>query len=328
LHSHLDERGLARDEERMADLHVTLGPSARGAFCSAFDAAQRSIDVEFLSISDSAMVDGLNRAAARGVAVTVHVEGDPDRYNHAAAHVPRAECVQKTIDAYAKLFDAGVRVVAKADPFVLEHAKAAVIDGARSLFATANANPRGFNCPGEVCVEDDAARDVSVIRDAIAGRAGASERVVAGPNALTFDRVQELLRSPHDARIATEDLSDWRILHELVARRSAGLHDEVLVNRESPRSATAKHALRELTAGGVSVQWLAGTWMHEKYVDVGDRIYVGSANLTWPGLNTSHEVGIVAPAADFGDGAAALRADFDRMWSAAQPVQTERSITM
>ncbi len=299
----------------MADLHVALGPSARGAFCSAFDAAQRSIEVEFFSISDPAIVDGLNRAAARGVAVTVHVEGDPDRYDHGTAI--STKCVQETIRKYAARFEPCVRVVVAADPFVLEHAKAAVIDGARSLFATANANPKGFNCPGEVCVEDDAARDVSVIRDAIAGRAGASERVVAGPNALTFDRVQALLRSPHDARIATEDLSDWRIVHELVTRRSAGLHDEVLVNRESLRSATAKHALRELTAAGVAVRSLAG--MHEKYVDVGDRIYVGSANLTWPGLNMSHEVGIVASAADFGDGAAALRADFDRMWSAAQP---------
>ena len=39
--------------------------------------------------------------------------------------------------------------------------------------------------------------------------------------------------------------------------------------------------------------------MHEKYVDAGDRIYIGSANLTRNGLDEGCELGLVAAAADF-----------------------------
>ena len=60
--------------------------------------------------------------------------------------------------------------------------------------------------------------------------------------------------------------------------------------------------------------------MHEKYIDAGARLYVGSANLTRDGIDEAHEVGIIANAADFEDGAASLRSYFDSMWRSARPV--------
>jgi HKD family nuclease len=119
-----------------------------------------------------------------------------------------------------------------------------------------------------------------------------------------------------DERIAMEDLSDRQVVGALIERRLRGFHDEVLVKCE--RNATS--SLLRLHAAGVDVRALLNTHLHEKYVDAGDRIYIGSTNLTRNGLDESREIGLVANAADFGDGADALRADFDRMWRSAQPV--------
>ncbi|HXM18403.1 MAG TPA: phospholipase D-like domain-containing protein [Candidatus Tumulicola sp.] len=304
----------------MGYLHVALGGAARDAFCSAFDGAKRSIDAEFFSIRDPSLVQGLNRAAARGVDVTVHVEGDPDRYGHRGAHEPKPRCVLRTTKLYSNLFDPRVHVIVESDAKVLEHSKAVVIDDARALLATANANDDGFRCPGEVCVEDDAAVDVAAVKDAIAGRPGNSSRIVAGPSEHSRDRIARLLGCAHDLRIASEDLSDPQIVNELAARRAAGLHDEVLVKREGRETWPEKRALSELSAAGVSVRSLGETFMHDKYIDTGDEIYVGSANLTRNGLDEAREIGIIAPSADFGEGAVTLRADFDRMWPLAQPV--------
>jgi phosphatidylserine/phosphatidylglycerophosphate/cardiolipin synthase-like enzyme len=64
--------------------------------------------------------------------------------------------------------------------------------------------------------------------------------------------------------------------------------------------------------------------MHEKFIDDGGHIYVGSANLTGNGLDVGYEIGVVARASDFAGDAALLRADFDAMWDAAMPCEAPR----
>jgi len=70
-----------------------------------------------------------------------------------------------------------------------------------------------------------------------------------------------------------------------------------------------------LIKAGVDVRSPRAGYMHEKLVDDGEQVYVGSANLTRNGIDESYEVGVVADSSDFTDGGAALRADFDRRWS-------------
>ena len=304
----------------MPDLRVALGVEARGAFCAAFDHAQRTIDAEFFSIRDPSLISQLNAAAQRGVAVTVHVEGDADRYKHKGDHIPKRSHVQKTAQLYSHLFDPRVNVIVENDAQRLEHGKAAAIDDRLALLATANANAEGFACPGEVCVLDDAQPDVAAVRDAIRNEPRISERIIAGPAAPVRERIEQLLHSQHDLRIAVEDLSDRRVIDEIIARRDSGKHDEVIVKREPRSTRAGRLSLLELSSAGVATRSIGQTFMHDKYIDTGDSIYVGSANLTRNGLDEAREIGIIAPAADFGTGAAAMRADFDRMWSLAQPV--------
>lgn len=301
----------------MASLTVSLGAAARSTLCTAFADARHSIDAQFYSIGDAAVIDSLNRAAQRGVDVTVHVEGDRGRYQHRGSHEPVDAHVRSEASLYARSFDARVHWIVEADPLVLEHAKAAVVDGARAFVATANPNDDGFAQPGQVLVEDDTADDVAAVHDAIEGKASQSPRIVTGPDGEARRRIASLLDADAPERIAVEDLSDSDVIAALVARRRRGLRDEVLVKCER---STPLLPLGRLAASGVAVRTLAGAHLHDKYIDTGDQIYVGSANLTRNGLDQAREIGIVALASDFNDGGQALRAEFDRMWSQATPV--------
>jgi len=295
----------------VADLQVTLGAASRAVLCDAITGAHSSIDAQFYSLGDRAVIDVLNAAAKRGVSVTLHVEGDRGRYGHHGPHVPNTDHVRATAAAYASFLDNHIHLVVEGDAGVLEHAKAAVVDGQRAFIATANPNTDGFTSPGQVVVEDDEPVDVAAVQDAIDGKSALSSRVVSGPSAQSRERIAQLLAAPCDERIAVEDLSDTAIMSALIERRAQGSHDEVLVKCEGAPAPQ----MRDLAAAGVDIRALPRAHLHEKYVDAGDRIYIGSANLTRNGLDEAREIGVVAPASDFGSGAVALRADFDAMWS-------------
>jgi phosphatidylserine/phosphatidylglycerophosphate/cardiolipin synthase-like enzyme len=91
----------------------------------------------------------------------------------------------------------------------------------------------------------------------------------------------------------------------------------VLVGNLSSKHAIA--TIKALRTAGVAVRVLTKQYMHEKYVDAGSLVYVGSANLSRYGLDCAYEVGIVADAEELGPGAVALRERFDALWSGAVP---------
>ena len=201
---------------------------------------------------------------------------------------------------------------------MLVHGKAAVVDEHTAFVSTANPTKCGFESPGEVLLSVDSARDVAAVEASIAGApAGAGDYVVTGPASILRSRINHLMGTADDLRIATEDLSDADVVNQLVVRSAHGHHDRVLLEADRRVSRSQYHALSQLRSAGVDVRTLPTGYMHEKYVDGGDEIYVGSANLTRNGLDEAREIGIVAPSAAFGTGANALRADFDAMWTRA-----------
>jgi len=285
----------------MHDLHAVVGPGARDALVAAFDTAQRSIDAAFYSIDDRSVIESLRRASRRHVEVRIHVEGDPHRFDAARK-------------ALTDPSDGHLRFISENGSAEL-HAKVAVIDGERAFVSTANAAPSGFSQPGEALIEDDRADDVRAIQDAIAGRTASSPRVVCGPSHEARERITALLGSQRDIDVAAEDLSDPRIVAALLRRRADGHRDRILVNRGM--SNYSRRELRELVESGIELRACRShAYMHDKFIDAGDRLYVGSANLTRNGLDEAREVGIVADAADFDDGGKDLRAQFDQMWGA------------
>ena len=273
----------------MGGLSVCFGEAARDALCRSFDDATRSITAEFYDLKDPAVKAAIARARARHVAVDIRTE---HRRHDFTSH-----------------------------PVL--HAKAAVVDGRTAIFTTANVTRSGFASPGEVCVIDDYPEDVVALGDAITGKAprqNTGDRVIAGPDPAVRMAIESLLCSTTDVRIASEDLSDERIVDQLIARHRAGRADRVLINANGAMSRAQQRTISRLTHAGVAMRAPSGAYMHEKYVDNGDRIYLGSANLTRNGLDEGCEIGLVTEAADFGLGADALRANFDAMWRSASAV--------
>jgi len=290
----------------MSRLSVHIGSDARSALCEAFDHARTSIDAEFYSLGDSEVVARLNDAARRGVRVRVTLEGDTHRYRGPRAVEPEDAVVRGELDDE-------IDVVISRRPHALVHGKAAVVDRRIAFVATANPTRTGFDAPGEVAIEDRDRVDVRAVLREIDG-AAAGDSV----HPRLRDALRVLFASPRDLRIASEDLSDWRTIAWLVHRARAGRSDRVLIGR--PASRCGAEMLKRLTEAGVDVRAPSAGYMHEKYVDDGERTYVGSANLTRNGIDESYEVGVVAARGDFTDGGSSLRADFDRNWSDARPI--------
>jgi phosphatidylserine/phosphatidylglycerophosphate/cardiolipin synthase-like enzyme len=212
-------------------------------------------------------------------------------------------------------------VIADADPKILEHAKAAVVDGTQAFVGTANPNRSGFEEPGAIVVEDDEPSDVAAIASSIDGIPAQTARVVSGPARTARGRIAGLLVERHDEHIAIEDLSDPAIVEALISRSRDGFHDEVLVKSEPGMTLSAS---RQLVEAGIAVRALPGAYLHDKYIDAGDRIYIGSANLTRNGLDEAREIGIIATPDDFDDSASSLRREFDQMWSGAASLNQSR----
>lgn len=287
-------------------LSVHLGSDARDALCGAFDAARTTIDAEYYSIDDPAVVASLNAAAARGVRVRILVEGDPHRFSKRGAREPDARTLR-----------AGLRsdidfAISRA-PAPLVHAKAAVVDDAVAIVGTANPTKTGVKAPGDVCVFDDDPSDARAVLDRIE-----MAREGAAPPADLRLALRSLFDAPGDLRIASEDFADPQLAALLVRRARSGRHDRVLLDRHPSRF--EKRIVRRLESAGVAVRMPADGYMHEKFIDAGSKIYVGSANLSYNGISEGYEIGIVAPANAFGDGAAALRADFEKQWDASRPM--------
>ena len=303
----------------MEPLDVAFGLAARTTLCDAFSHARSSIVVEFHHLDDACVINSLNAAATRTehpVSVEVHVEKFPSRYRHnpgAQRHDERALATLRS-----KL-DPHIRLIADDDPDVLMHAKAAVVDGQTAFIATANATTSGFGDAGDILVTTHDPSDIAAVDASVHGSIVAADHVVTGPDASLRLRLRELMAASGDLRVATEDLSDPEMVRTLAQRSAHGHHDRVLL--ESAHASRAQRlAERQLRGAGVDVRSLDSGYMHEKYVDTGDRIYLGSANLTHNGIDEAREVGVIAAPSAFGAGADALRRAFDAMWSGAHQV--------
>ncbi|MDQ6766786.1 MAG: phospholipase D-like domain-containing protein, partial [Candidatus Eremiobacteraeota bacterium] len=267
-----------------------------------------------------AIIAHLNAAAQRHVAVNVHVEGNPARFGRKPDTGERTHAAtgSSAVESLRDKFVDGVQLVIENDPNVLLHGKAVVVDAHAAFIATANPTECGFESAGQVLVVDERPRDVAAVASSIAGGPALSgDYVVAGPSPALRSRMDDLMHATADLHIATEDLSDREVVNALVVRNAQGHHDHVLIEADCRVSRSQYQALSQLRSANVDVRTLPAGYMHEKYVDAGDQIYVGSANLTRNGLDEAREIGLVAPTSAFGSGADVLRAGFDDMWSRA-----------
>lgn len=325
----------------VGDLGVSVGAAARDTFCRELQSAQLSIEIELYRLDDPAVEDAIKKALLKtpSLQVSIYVEGNRHRYGPKARSVAglasaseRANRSARTIAV--RLMREFPRASIKVDggDSSLVHAKAAVIDGREALVASANLDRSGIESPGQICIADRLPADVQLVSAAIEGSGAVhhgkdaadpthGDRIVAGPEPATRVRIEAMLDSRHDMRIAMEDLSDAEVVQKLIERNSArgGHHDRIILGDDCRRSGWAARELDALWAANVAVRVVSTGYFHEKYIDTGDSIFVGSHNLTQNGLDEAREIGILAPAGDFGSGGQALRDDFDRRWDSLGP---------
>lgn len=304
----------------MGDLHVHVGTAARDALCQAFDDARHSIDAEFYSLADPKVIASLNHAAeVNQVAVTVRIEANPERHEHGNLPPGDVHCSEQTMRDIRDL-STSVNIIFENDPTSLLHAKAVVVDENRAFIETSNPRSPAYDSAGAFIVEDDAAGDVLALRRAMDGEIGWSDtRVSAGVASDLRSKIYRLLGSDRNLDIAVEDLTDTAVVDRLIQRHKDGRRDRIVVGAHVGTSDRTLQAAHRLARAKVRVRVLPGSYMHAKFIDDGRSMYVGSANLTYSGLDTANEAGIVAPAADFGKaGEKLLRSAFTTLWADAK----------
>jgi phosphatidylserine/phosphatidylglycerophosphate/cardiolipin synthase-like enzyme len=209
------------------------------------------------------MRDALEAAARRGAHVAVTLQADPfcDRGGVlAAANAASA----------AELRGAGARVTLVPSARVAFHLKAAVCDGVAYL-DDRNWPARG----GDTVVADDDPRDVALVRDTLAGRAGA-DRALATRKDVALAREAALIDRACDAPVvlATESFGAGAVSAALRRHAARGAPTTLVVDRErlGPRS---RALVDGLARDGVRVKNSAAD---EKLLLAGDAVWLGSAN--------------------------------------------------
>lgn len=299
------------------------GGDGHAAFAHAIDGAQHSIELTMFHLTDEAIVAALTRAAARGVAVRVILDG---KGLHAATHRRAADALRA----------GGVEVRPSSPAFSITHTKAMVVDR-DAVFVTAINLTRDADRTRDfgVITHDRAiAGDVEALfdadwRDAETGRRDTP--VLHAPSLVVSpvgsrDRLIALIGSArHELVVTVENLGDPAIEDALAAaaRRGAAVRAIVPSCDKNPNPLYNLPAARRLAATGVAIRLMPAPetpetpYMHAKMILADGAIaYVGSVNFTVNSTTRARELGVIFanPAA-----AAQIRAIFESDWRRAAP---------
>lgn len=276
---------------------LTLTP--RSAFEAALAAASDVALGSYTLAPGGPIARALEAAADRGARVVVRLDGHPT-FGHAASSDGFAQAIVRDLTAH------GVHVEATLPTDPPAHLKAAVVDGVAYL------DDRNWASRGEeTIVRDDDAADVAAIREAIAGRRGATASVALEKSPALVAEAATITTAPGDTiEIATESFGGCVVSAALAARAATGTHVRLEVDAHvlaSDRSGRERTLLAHLAAKGVEIRAVS---TNAKMAVGGDRAWLGSANATYaPGPMSDWGLTTSDPAI-----VDALRAAFARLW--------------
>lgn len=214
-------------------------------------------------LADGAMRRALIDAARRGAHVTVTLQADPYRNEGGA------RC---NAGAARELRAAGAEVQLVPSATTAFHLKALVADGVAYL------DDRNWPRDRGVVVQDDDARDVALVRDALRGHGG-DDGTLATRKDAALREAQALIDAAPDAApvvVATESFGSGPVSAAIRRRAARGAPVTLLVDerRLTPRARALVDGLAQL---GVRVR---NSDADEKFVLAGDAGWIGSANAT------------------------------------------------
>jgi phosphatidylserine/phosphatidylglycerophosphate/cardiolipin synthase-like enzyme len=285
-----------------------LGAVTLGQLADAVSRA-RDIEVSAWTLRSGVLERALEQAGDRGAHVTVHLESRP--YSDSKLRARRMH--QQNVETAAALGGHGVRVEMRADRRAPLHMKAAVVDG------TAYLDERNWGSADAAIVVTDRPADVALVRDAFAGRSGATDSFATRKDAALELEADVIEHAPPGVpiRFASESFGPGPVATALEERARGGEDVRVIVDRlEARESAGARERseLGKLRAAGAQIRVADRP---AKECLAGDDAWVGSANATagnphtldW-GMRTAEPALL-----------AALAAEFERAWQHARPVE-------
>lgn len=291
---------------------MSLTLSSRDAFGDVLTRARDVALCAYTLAPTGAVARALEAAADRGAHVAVRLESRPTFGRDAPAG--DASGIARALAAH------GVVVTTSAPGGSLEHLKAAVVDGVAYL------DDRNWATRGhETILRDDDPADVAAVARAIAdgpnavpcAGSDASTRLALEKRAAFALEVDAIRMAPGDRiDVASESFGGSALSGALAERARAGDHVrlEVAARALATDPTGREHAvLAHLAAAGVEIRAVGSD---EKFADLGDRVWVGSANATftagvmsdWGATTTNRAI------------EAELAATFASAWDAGRPV--------
>jgi cardiolipin synthase len=277
-----------------SSVQVFVEPDAGEApIVNAIDSAQHSVWVEVYLLTDHAVIQALESAAARGVQVQVLLEPHPE----GSGSEDPAQLIEE-------LNQAGVRAQASDPTFRYTHEKALVIDSKTALILTCNLTLSGLGGSSgatdrDYGVIDSNAADVSEVMAIFSADWNHQtakltvSRLVVSPENSRAD-LQALIASAHTGLLLEdEEMSDAQSEDALIAAAERNVRVQLILPMPSPPSSTSPDIAR-LLAAGVQVRYSTTLYMHAKLIVVDSRLgFAGSENFSTTSLNKNRELGIV-----------------------------------
>jgi hypothetical protein len=276
-------------------------------------AAARNVALTAYTLRPGAVLDALEAAARRGATVSVRLERDP--LDDAAGTLHRANAA-----AVAALRAVGATAEATGPGEPVLHLKAAVVDGVAFL------DDRNWAGGGaERILRDTDADDVAAVVSAVAGGPGSDGHLAtakSGAQRLEADVIAGAGSAP--LVVESESFGNGTIYDALLRRAKAHEPTRLIVaGREVAErgNRTERAHLAHLAALGVEVR--VGNPRHgdldEKLAVAEHDAWLGSANATYArgADGAQRDWGLATRQPDIAD---ALRAAFERNWSAARPL--------
>lgn len=247
------------------------------------EAATASIDLEIYIVSDDEILEALEDAQARGVAVRVLLEEHP--YGGGGG--------QQGI--FDRLVVAGIDVRWGSPAFRFSHIKMMVIDQAMLIIMNQNLTTSSFTGNrelGVVTTTPEAVRAASAIFEADWAQDAEpppGPLVVSPTNAR--QSLESLITSAETSiDVYAEVLRDPGLLEAMEAASLRGVTVRVII---SP-SASFDVERASLADAGVQVRLLRSLYVHAKMILVdGQRAFVGSQNISTTSLDQNRELGII-----------------------------------
>lgn len=279
---------------------------------SRIDGAQKSIDLVIYTLSDTAVVEALGKATARGVQVRVLLNG---------GYYSKKEKANDA--AYAALQKLNVPVKWTPTNFALTHQKTLVVDSKEALVMTFNFQSKYYKTGRDFAVVDTDPQDIAAIEktfDAdwngtyIAPQQG--DTLVWSPGS-----EDELLRVINTAQrsldVYNEEMADKDISKALIAAAQRGV--KVRVNMTY--ATNWKEALFMLRDGGVVVRTFPSSskilYIHAKVIVAdGKTAFIGSENFSETSLNKNRELGVILQAPHILE---ELQGIYELDWSKSRP---------